>query len=205
MCAHYFAYTEADLVEIQKVIEDWNKTVFKAVKLATGDVFPGNIAPIVTKDGWQPMKWGWLRKERDTLVRHVRSETATVKFQEDMAYRRCLVPATHFYEYETADDQLSMFGNLAGCGTPKSKTARKVKVLFTLPGNAAFHLAGLYSYHLLDGMIIPHFAVMTAEANISVSGIHDRMPVVLHGEESSGWLERAVLPENLPLLDKRIA
>jgi putative SOS response-associated peptidase YedK len=201
MCAHYFAYTEGDIIEIRKIIEEWNKTVFKTkpVSLATGEIYPGCIAPIAAKDGLRPMKWGYPHSS-GKVNRHARSETAAVKFREDMAQRRCIIPATHFYEYAAIDDQLSFLENAV------SRTARKVKYQFTLPGSAPFNFAGLYSYHPVGESVItlvPHFVIMTMEANSSVADIHDRMPVVLHDGELSEWLIGGKLSGVSPIFERK--
>jgi putative SOS response-associated peptidase YedK len=199
MCAHYFAYTEGDLIEIQKIIEEWNRTIFKPVTLASGDVYPGGIAPVAVKEGLRPMKWGYPLAWGKGINRHARVETAPVKFRGDMLLRRCLLPASRFYEYSSEDAQISL------PGTPKSKTARKVKYRFALPGNAPFHLAGLYRDHLIDGAVIPHFVVITARSAAPVSDVHDRMPVVLCGAGVSEWLEEGRLAQAPPLLEKQTA
>jgi putative SOS response-associated peptidase YedK len=199
MCAHYFAYTEGDMIEIQRIIEEWNRTIFKPVTLASGDVYPGSIAPVAVRDGLRPMKWGYPLAWGKGINRHARVETASVKFSGDMRYRRCLIPASSFYEYGAADDQLSLLE------MPGSKTARKIRYRFSLPGGSPFHLAGLFRDHLIDGVSVPHFVVLTAQSSAPVSGVHDRMPIVLCGGGSPEWLEEGTLTGSSRILEKQIA
>ena len=199
MCAHYFAYTEEDIIEINKIIEDWNKVIFTPVKLSTGDVFPKNIAPVVTNAGAAPMKWGFPGFQKSGVIFNARSETMWEKslFRNAAASRRCVVPASCYFEWGNAQESL--------LGDEQPKKTPKVKVRFTLPGAPMFYLAGIFGDYPLDTLSIPHFVVLTTEANDSVSGVHDRMPVILRGEEAAAWLEDKKLPENSPALDKQIA
>ena len=204
MCAHYFAYTEKDLIEIRLIIEEWNQMIFKPVLLATDHVRPANVSPVITKDGLQPMKWGFPSPTGKGINLHARSETAAEKpmFKEAFSSRRCAISTTGFIEFGEAKDQLSLFEQPA----PTKKKPKKDGYIFTLPDTPVFHMAGLYNPFTVDGVTIPHFVVMTMGANRSVIEIHDRMPVILLGNETSEWLEKGTLPGIAPLFEnKKIA
>jgi putative SOS response-associated peptidase YedK len=197
MCAHYFAYSEQDVIEINKIIEDWNKTVFTTVKLSTGDVFPKNIAPVMTDAGITPMKWGFPGFKKNAVIFNARSETVWEKplFRAAVDSRRCVVPAACYFEW--GSNQPSFLED-----APPKKVS-KAKYRFTLPGAPMFYLAGFYSHYPIDGLSIPHFVVLTTAANDSVSPVHDRMPVILRAGETEDWLERKKMPDISPALDSR--
>ena len=201
MCARYTVYTEEEIVELRQIIAEVERKIFQGQTVATDEIRPTNIAPVVTGDGPQAMKWGFPGIQGKGLVRHARSETITEKrmFSEAAKSRRCIIPATGFFEWGTDNEQLSLLDSVSQTKQPK------IKYLFTLPGAAMFYLAGLYSYYALGDTAFPHFVVMTAAANASVSDVHDRMPVILRGDECSAWLTEGILSSVSPLLGKRIA
>ena len=79
-----------------------------------------------------------------------------------MAKRRCVIPSTGFYEWD----------------------ADRRKYYFTLPGEDALYMAGLYE--IRDGQ--PCYCILTTAANESMWEIHDRMPLVLEREQIWSWL-----------------
>jgi len=135
-----------------------------------GEIFPGTYAPVI--DASQSatfMLWGFpsLMHGKQPHI-NARSETAGEKrtFNESMRSRRCLVPASGFYEWKTMSNK------------------QKEKYEITLPDRASMYMAGIYSD---DG----RFAILTRAASPSVAGIHDRMPVILPEDLSEVWLSES--------------
>ena len=92
---------------------------------------------------------------------------------------RCALPAAGFYEWDK----------------------KKEKVIFTLPDKPILYLAGIYRPY---GAEI-RFVVLTREANASMEPVHDRMPLILSGEEVIPWVSDAakagdLLTKELPML-----
>ena len=85
-------------------------------------------------------------------------------FRDSAASRRCAVPSTSFWE----------------------RDGEKRKYFFTLPGETALYMAGLYAVR--DGT--PRYCILTTEANASMRGVHSRMPLVLRREQVSLWLRQ---------------
>lgn len=56
------------------------------------------------------------------------------------------------------------------------------------PGTSKLYLAGMYDVFMYKGVRFPHFTILTTAPNDSVSGYHDRMPVLLHQAEIEAWL-----------------
>lgn len=109
-------------------------------------------------------------------------------FREAFRRRRCLVPATGFYEWQAG---------------PR----RKQPYLCRLPGHGLFAFAGLWeSWRSPEGEVAQTYAIVTADANDALRPVHDRMPVIVPAGEYESWLhgeDAARLlapPADLPLV-----
>lgn len=109
------------------------------------------------------MRWGFPGRNGQ-LIFNARSETAAEKplFQESLAFRRCVIPAGGFYEWNS----------------------RKEKVRFTGVGEQPLFLAGFYRRFEEEN----RFVILTVPANASMAPVHDRMPLVLAPEEAAAWI-----------------
>ena len=121
---------------------------------------------------------GWVKDPRDfPLLLNARSETAVGKasFRAAMRHRRILVPATGFYEWHR----------------PSKESGAKSQAYWIRPkrgGIVAF--AGLMeTWSSADGSEVDTGAILTTSANRSMARIHDRMPVVIHPDDFSRWLD----------------
>jgi len=137
------------------------------------------------------LKWGLVPAwAKDTSMGarliNARSETVTEKpsFREAFKRRRCIVPADGFYEWQ-------------------KKGGRKQPYFFRMKDDRPFGFAGLWERWEGDGgEVLDSCTILTTEANEVLRPVHDRMPVILHPEEYSLWLEagereRAMLRELL--------
>jgi putative SOS response-associated peptidase YedK len=107
---------------------------------------------------------------------NARAETAATKlsFRAAFKQRRCLVPATGFYEW-------------------KAEGKRRLPHLFTVQG-CLFAIAGLWE----DGRdFAESCCLLTTEANEVVRAVHDRMPVILPRDAWPAWLDPASEPSAL--------
>lgn len=109
-------------------------------------------------------RWGLPGFSGNTLVINARAETVTEKkmFRDCMSSRRIAVPAAGFYEWN----------------------AKKEKVTFARPGAKTLFMAGLYQ-HWEDE---ERFVILTTQANASVQGVHERMPLLLEEAELRTWI-----------------
>src|SRR5579859_3942852 len=102
-------------------------------------------------------------------------------FREAVKSRRCLVPATGFYEWK----------GIAG---------RKQPYAIRAADRPVFAFAGLWErWHGRGGEALDTFAIVTTEAAPAVAAIHDRMPVIVAPREEDAWLA-APVDEALALL-----
>jgi putative SOS response-associated peptidase YedK len=99
--------------------------------------------------------------------------------------KRCLVPATGFYEWKKI-------------GTDKQPFYIKLK------DESVFAMAGLYEEwtEQESGEIVMSFSIVTTAPNKSMREIHDRMPVILDKTEEKEWLNEELSGSDvMPLLN----
>jgi len=128
---------------------------------------------------WAELRWGlipsWSKDPaRARPLINARSETAAEKpsFRQAMARRRCLVPASGFFEW-------------------KGKAGAKQPFLFRRPDHEPIAIAGLFEvWHGQGGEVIESVTLLTTEANARVRPVHDRMPVILDARDFDRWLDR---------------
>lgn len=141
---------------------------------------PSSLNPtIVYEDGERRLKlmsWGlkpWSKRTAPSrTVSNIRTDTLVRgSFRGLLMKRRCIVPADGFYEWEATPDG-------------------KRPVLFQLKGGGLFGFAGLFTEDdtQRDLSVPPTFSIFTAEPNALVRKYHDRMPVILSGDEEGQWL-----------------
>lgn len=132
------------------------------------------------------MRWGlvpaWTKDRKGIYIKektkaykliNIKAETLSEKttFDEPFSRRRCLVPATGFYEWEK-----------------QGKAA--LPHYFTLASGEPMSFAGLWEQGLTeDGAALLSFTIITTRANDLMARIHDRMPVILNSADEALWLD----------------
>lgn len=117
---------------------------------------------------------------------NARAETIATSptFREAMKRRRCLVPATGFYEWQ--------------------KIGNKAKQPWTieLPNGEIFAFAGLWDRwkDRVSGNVLETYTIITTDPNELVQPLHDRMPVILSPSDYDRWLEPGD-PDRPPPID----
>lgn len=129
-------------------------------------------------------RWGliphWAKDEKiGYKLINARAETVSEKpsFRSAFKQRRCLIPASGFYEWKKVGSQ-------------------KQPYYFQLKGSPVFAMAGLWeTWKSSTGETVESFTIITTEANDIVSQIHNRMPVIIPREGYNKWfsLENAEL------------
>ena len=101
------------------------------------------------------MHWGFPQYQKKGLLINARAETALERrtFCDSVRHRRCIIPAKHFYEWDSD----------------------KNKVTFFREDRPILFMAGFYNWFQNEEC----FMILTTQANASVSPVHNRMPVVL--------------------------
>ncbi len=130
------------------------------------------------------VRWGlvpaWVEDPgKFSLLINARAEglAARPAFKAAFQYRRCLVPATGFYEWRRGGGR------------------QRQPYLVRRRDRRPMALAGLWETWMgRDGSEIDSACIVTTEANRVVAAIHDRMPVILDPGDCDRWLDSAAHP-----------
>ena len=176
MCSRYFLDADGNIIAFTFRVPV-NDRIRKRFNIA-----PTQEAPVIraAKDGAREvamLRWGlvpfWARDLKvGTTMINARSEGVEAKpaFREALKQRRCLVPATGFFEWQ---------------GEP----GRKQPWAITVRGQPLFAFAGLWErWKPAAGEPVETFTIVTTDANEQVARIHDRMPVILPMDALEKWL-----------------
>ena len=188
MCSRYFVELSPELRPIieaarhsslaEKMVHQFARPVIQE-----GEVRPSDIAPVIAPDrrgakSVFPMIWGFMMPDRDHTKRskpliNARVETADAKptFRECWLRRRCVIPASWYFEWEhlTRPDGSKKTGD---------------KFAIQPAGATVTWLAGLY--RMENGF--PYFTVLTRAPGPELEKIHDRMPLILPQDTVDKWI-----------------
>jgi putative SOS response-associated peptidase YedK len=129
------------------------------------------------------LKWGlvpsWSNDSNPKVKPiNVRAESVMFKFGEQLREKRCLIPASGFYEWAMVDGK---------------KGARH----FTMRDGRLFAFAGLWDVWRGEGKPLLTCCLITTHANDLVRPLHDRMPVIVPRESYDEWLDPATTEARL--------
>ena len=172
----------------------------KALEVDFADAAPRyNIAPtqdisviLRTSEPDQPpsytmrlMRWGLIPHwSKGPSVKfssfNARAESADKRpaFRDPFRTRRCLIPASGFYEW-------------------KKEGSAKRPYYFTDVGREGFAFAGLWDLWSGDGTDLHTCTILVGAPNELVSPVHDRMPIILPTQDYARWLDPAGQPDEL--------
>lgn len=181
MCGRFTITLEA--LELQQefgltsIPEDWKPRYNVAPTQLVGAVLDGHQRGV----NW--LRWGlipsWAKSiEISSRLINARAETITEKpsFRNAFTHRRCLILADGFYEWFRPADR-------KGPSQPYH---------FKLADGKPFAFAGLWEiWRPAEGEPICSCTIITTQANQVVQRVHERMPVILHGQAMWDWLAAA--------------
>ena len=149
------------------------------------------VSPETKKRDASWFRWGLVpRWAKDDSIGYgminARAETVTEKpgFRDAFRHRRCLVPASGFYEW-------------------KKEARRKQPYYIRRKDGRPFAFAGLWErWKGKEEAPVESCTLVTTEANELVSSIHDRMPMILQPADYKLWLDPEISGRGniLPLL-----
>ena len=175
MCGRYY------IDENDPLLRGFVDAARRKGEVKSGEVFPGDTAAVVANNrklepGVFTMRWG-MERPGGGLVINARSETAANKpmFRESARLRRCLVPASWYFEWERRPDG-------------------KTKYALRPERGGIVYLGGLYTLGS-DGT--PRFTILTRDAAPGIAFIHDRMPVLVPPEKRDDWLSQQLTLDEL--------
>ena len=184
MCSRYFLDADGNIIAYTFRVPP-NEGVRKRYNIAPTQ--PAPVIRLARRDasddtGEAPrelalLRWGLVPAwAKDLAVGNkminARAETVHEKpaFRDALEKRRCIVPATGFYEWTGA-------------------AGRKQPHAVTFPGEPVFGFAGLWErWRGAGGEPVETFAIVTSDANEAVASIHDRMPVIITAAQAQTWL-----------------
>ena len=172
MCGRFYIAEEDKAEELQRIIDLMNRKYNGNPGIKTqGEIRPTDtIMPIANgrsmQQGVFAMRWGYTMPDGKPMF-NARSETAAVKplFADGMKQRRCLIPATCYFEWE-------------------KRGGEKINHAIATQGSGMIYLAGIYRREGNQAAC----SILTREAAECVAHIHHRMPVILPAEAIPDWL-----------------
>ena len=185
MCGR-FAMTDSE----EKVMNDFQIQHSEVLLEPRYNISPSQDIPvIVQQDGLRRLEtrqWGlipfWAKVPKPMI--NARAETASEKpaFRQAFRKRRCLIPASGFFEWAKED-------------------GKKQPYFICLKDKSPMAFAGLWEeWSAPDGKNVKTCAILTVEANSFLQFIHHRMPVILSPAIGMNWLDLSgteVSPKNL--------
>ena len=177
MCGRYFLDTLPELLQEQFKVHKF------PVYPARNNIRPSEQLAVVCSDehGERQVveaRWGlvpsWAKDAKiGYKMINARSETVAVKpaFRAAFRQRRCLIPASGFYEWETING------------------VKRPVVFAPSSGDQALAMAGLWEqWRDPNGESLVSTTILTCAANDVVSPVHDRMPVLVDRDNTDYWL-----------------
>ncbi|MDX2140047.1 MAG: SOS response-associated peptidase [Chloroflexota bacterium] len=175
MCGRFVLAVDPQQVQMQ-----FNLTNAPTVA-ANYNVSPTQPVAVVTNDTPRTLdyhRWGlipsWAKDmSLGAKMINARAETVDEKpaFRAAFKRRRCLIPASGFYEWRTNDD------------------GKKTPMYIHLKDQELFAFAGLWEiWNSPDGELRT-CTILTTDANPFMQTIHNRMPVIMRLEDYDAWLQ----------------
>ena len=199
MCGRYYRKSDK-----QKIAEAFDAAKVDDFPLPPWDynVAPTSMQPIIRQSrdtGEREMaslRWGlipFFTKRRSDVkgisTINARAETVMKSrtYREPFKKRRCLVPASGFYEWKKLSDPLN--------------AKKKQPYAFDLANGKMLAFAGLWDAWKdpANGKWLQSYTIITTEANELMAPVHNRMPVILHPGDFDRWLDRE--PTDQPPID----
>jgi putative SOS response-associated peptidase YedK len=125
------------------------------------------------------LHWGLIpswAKDKKFAYRTINARAESIEtkpsFRSAFKYRRCLIPASGFYEWQATSQGKQPYCICSNNGAP-------------------FAFAGLYEHWKSNtGEQIDSCTIVVTEAKGSIATIHDRMPVILSPDNYATWLDK---------------
>ncbi len=181
MCGRFYIAEEDTAEDLQRIIDALNRRYNGNNPAKTkGEIRPTDIIPVVANSPSMAistfaMKWGYSMPDGKPMF-NARSETAATKpmFADGMKQRRCIIPATLYFEWEKHGTQ-------------------KIKHAIFPTGCDMIYMAGIYRIEDKRAAC----SILTRTPADCIAHIHDRMPVILPKEAVPDWLNLRYDPKEV--------
>ena len=182
MCGRYRLSRRRQTIEEQFDTADWQDDWSPRFNIA-----PTQPVPVIRQHPKEPirqisiMRWGlvpyWAKDPSITTgTINAKSETAATKpaFRDPLKFRRCLIPADGFYEWQRRGKSKQPF-------------------CFEVNNGGLFVFAGLWDgWKDSSGRWLKTCSILTTAPNAVTSAVHDRMPVILDPNSYDLWLDPGI-------------
>ncbi|HEY2734487.1 MAG TPA: SOS response-associated peptidase [Polyangiales bacterium] len=147
------------------------------------NIAPTQLAPVVTNETDRRLELfhfglvpGWAKDKKiasKLINARVEGVATSNAFKRALAQRRCIVPVSGYYEWQTLHGQK--------------------RALYIHDARKTFlPLAGIWErWHSQDGEVLESFAVLTRPATGFLRDVHDRMPLSVPWSAIDLWLDPA--------------
>jgi len=181
MCGRFYIAEEDTAEDLLRIIDALNRRYKGITPVKTqGEIRPTDIIPVMANSpsmstGVYAMKWGYTMPDGKPMF-NARSETAATKplFSDGMRQRRCIIPATLYFEWQKAGTQ-------------------KIKHAIATTGSDMIYMAGIYR---LEGNRAA-CSILTRPPADCIAHIHNRMPVILPEAATHDWLNLRYEPHEV--------
>lgn len=171
----------------QALYERYHVDVGVELELANDEhdvMFPSGVHPVLLPNmEFHLVKWGLKPSFAKRPLINARVETVLKKptFREPFRRKRCIIPATHFYEWQQNEH-----------------SSDKTKWIISVKNMSIFSMAGVCErYSDGEGGSYLTYAILTCEANEQMAGVHDRMPVILEPSSEASYLDLTADPKDI--------
>ncbi len=179
MCGRYSLDMEARRIELLYDLEEPLDDTMPRYNISPSQqVAVIGLKPDGTTRGLAKLQWGFVPRwandpKSGPKPINARGETLLDKpmFREAFLSRRCIIPASGFYEWRTVG---------------RKKHAHYIR----LPGEEPMSFAGIWDIWGSGRERLATCCIITVAANDAVAPLHDRMPAILPADAFSDWLGR---------------
>lgn len=181
MCGRFGA--EREYVEIARRYQAVVKAIDPGPRY---NVAPTDPVPVIVQHESERYlahhRWGlvpYWAKDLSIGARMINARAETVAnlpaFRESLVQRRCIIPATRFYEWKKLGTSKQPYSILRNDGFP-------------------MNFAGLWASwrHPETKERVLSCTIVTTSANVMMAELHDRMPVVLSDDALNVWLDPTI-------------
>lgn len=181
MCGRFALFGEYETVLPREFATRLSLTLSSRYNIAPSQpVLAVRISPTTGKREFAWLRWGFIPRWSSDLSSGYKMINARIEsvaempaFREAFRYRRCLIPASGFYEWQ-------------------KQGAAKQPYLVSLRGGRTMAIAGLWErWQAPDEAPIESCTILTMDANETVAPLHNRMPVIVAPEDYELWLSGA--------------
>jgi putative SOS response-associated peptidase YedK len=179
MCGRYRLSRRKEILE-EHFAADWDDADWSP----RYNIAPTQSVPVIRQNPRTPrrklslIRWGlvpsWAKDlSKGAAMINARSETAPIKpaFSDALKFRRCLIPADGFYEWQNVG-------------------RTKQPYCFEVNRGELFAFAGLWeTWNDPNGKALETCSILTTTPNAITAPVHDRMPVILDPRCYDLWLD----------------